>query len=281
MNWNVLNSYLIFAECSAIVALGFVLFAENPPEFVLIGKQKKPKTWTEVCLTVLKYLTLAPIIAPYLAFKQSRAMHQAEAEMAHWENVKRTHYELLLDPLSRSDFSDELWDYLEVQSSPLIARNYLCLGDFRTKAEPLPGQVRYFLSPGGTALVELGEVVGTRFCESGTFLEDGTVVISASVDPFDSIDELAECQYFVQCLPKLDFVDLLAQHDAFVAATRRRNSVGIRTLSMETWQDYARYSNLRFSQIKYEAGRADTPPPAHEFPRWAPPVTDDGTTVSV
>ena len=73
MNWNLLNSYLIFAECSAIVALGFVLFDEKPPKFVLIGKQEKPKTWTEVCLTVLKYLTLTPVIAQRV-FVNTRAL---------------------------------------------------------------------------------------------------------------------------------------------------------------------------------------------------------------
>ena len=81
MNWQLVISYLIFAECTAMVALTFMFF-DTPPEFAKIGNEQKPKSFVDGLILVLKYLLLAPIVAPYLIYKQQKAFEWAKSEMA-------------------------------------------------------------------------------------------------------------------------------------------------------------------------------------------------------
>lgn len=271
MNWQqILFDYLIFAECTAIVALGFVFFDKNPPEFAKIGNQQKPKSIVDGLWIVLKYLLLAPIVTPYLMYKQSCAMDWAKAEQEKWRKINRTFYGLSLDPLERKDIDEDLWAFLEDSTAILEGNGYRNLGDFRTKDEPIPGIARFFLSPDGTKLLSIGEVLETRYFEAESYLEDGSIVSTANADSVPLFDEIQQHNFFVQSLPDAGLSEILQRHDDFLAQKSTWNSCGVRRMAIEDWQDYARYSNRRMGQIKYEIGKADAAPEACEFPQWSP-----------
>ena len=146
MNWQqILFEYLIFAECTAIVALGFIFFDKNPPEFAKIGNQQKPRSFADGLQIVLKYLLLAPIVTPYLLYKQSLVMDWAKAEQEKWRKINRTFYEMSLEPQTRNDIDDDLWAFWQEPTVVLVGKGYQNLGDFRTKDEPIPGVARFLV----------------------------------------------------------------------------------------------------------------------------------------
>lgn len=272
MNWQqIVFEYLIFAECTAIVALGFIFFDKNPPEFAKIGNQQKPKSFADGLQIVLKYLLLAPIVTPYLLYKQSQAMDWAKAEQEKWHKINRTFYEMSLEPQTRNDIDDDLWAFWQEPTVVLVGKGYQNLGDFRTKDEPIPGVARFFLSPDGTELVSVGEVLETRYFEVESYLEDGSVVSTANAEPIPLFGEIQPHCYFVQSLPDAELDEVLDRHADFLTQKSAWNSAGVRRMATEHWQDYARYSNRRMGQIKYELGSADAPPEDCEFPRWSRP----------
>lgn len=130
---NLLIKYLIFSESIAVVALGFVLFDKNTPQFALLPGQTKPKNLTEVIVTILKYVLLAPVIAPYLALKESRAGTEAKAEMERRKKVRRSYHPLLLDPLTPREIPTNLWVHLEEQTAAICEFHFNALAIFARK----------------------------------------------------------------------------------------------------------------------------------------------------
>ena len=119
--------------------------------------------------------------------------------------------------------------------------------------------------------MSVGEVLETRYFEVESYLEDGSVVSTANAEPIPLFDEIQPHCYFVQSLPDAGLDEVLDRHADFLTQKSAWNSAGVRRMATEHWQDYARYSNRRMGQIKYELGSADAPPEACEFPRWSRP----------
>lgn len=222
--------------------------------------------WKSHCLVFLVLLIGSPIFLPLLISRMPGIWRECAEEAEYWQEIRSEFKPLSLEPLHSANVDNELREFFDRQSECLEALGYSHLGEVWIKdSEPQWSKGKFWLSPSQDHIAEIMQVFDTQSCEITSFLEDGSVVSTASCQSADFFRQMTPYGYFIHCHPGFDMDELVAAH-----LKRLEECVGcgnqLRRIEPDQWKDYLRYSSRRFAEVSYEIDGTTEVPDEIVFP---------------
>jgi len=264
MLWSSFLGYIILSEIVVVAAMVLGLTAKDCPPVEHFDRLDSRQKWIAMLVTGTLAILLAPVVAPLLIFCLIKVFQTADADSRYWNEVRSTHQELILELVHPSNISDELAAHFQLHSPSLDGLGYEPLGTYWLKHEPFNSKARFYRDPQGISIAEIGLTLDVCYCEIQSFLEDGSIISTASCDPFDAA-KFAKKGFHVQFCPNQEMIDLIEAHQTFVQRIANEEKSPVRLVMNDDWMEYCRYQGRRFSQIKYEIGEGKEPVDC-EFP---------------
>ena len=222
MIWYLIIGYVVLSQILVVGLWAYSFFGAACPQAEQLKQSDKGNQfWTTAILLLLGFL-LAPILAPVFLYFWYRCSQEVGEEIEYWNTVLKNHYELRLDPLHNDNIGDELRAYLDEHSAAPLAEDYQLIGDFWMKDEPFNSKARIFLHQHGETFVEIGNTLENDYCETLSFLDDGSVVSTANCGPLDIQVELAENGYHVECHPGMSLDEMINKHEELLASIQQQ-----------------------------------------------------------
>lgn len=257
MLWSLFVFYVVLSQIFVVGVLLYGLFSPGCDGIKHLNHLNPLHRWLSILITFIGGIVLAPAIAPFLVYLWNQLNKQVDAEFEYIESVQRSHQELMLEPLHRDNIDDELWNHFEEEALAIVDLGYSVIEDVWLKGEPQNSKARILLQRDGHTFVEIGRVFDICYTELVSFLDDGSVVSSATCDPIDIEKQLAKNGYYINACPELTGVELMQSHDQFLDRMAEGAGVEIRCVPESQWKAYFQYHNRRFSEIKHLIGKSD------------------------
>jgi len=110
------------------------------------------------------------------------------------------------------------------------------------------------------SLVEIDQVFDVQACEFSTFLDDGTVINTVNCESSPNFPKLQPHGFHVSCHPGLKMDQLISLHESEVAIVSEARKQQVRSISIENWKGYVRYTSRRFAEIMNKIdGKTEVP----------------------
>ena len=259
MIWYVLIGYVIISQIIVIGLFCSTLFSRDSGTREQLAHLSPKSRMLSIGVAFFLGIALAPLVTPFLFYLYKQCSRTMNSENEYWESIQTTHHELTLVPLHESNLDEELLNHFETETPDVEAAGFNSMGEYWLKPEPFNSKARIFLQDDGHTMVEVGRVLEIEYIELLSFLDDGSVVSSATCEPIDIQKPLSKNGYHIQCCSELTTTELLESHEQFLNQTSDTKQIDIRCVPESQWSEYFQYHNRRFSQIKYLIGKANSP----------------------
>ncbi len=266
MVWNIFLTYIVVSEILFFAWIFYsVKFCGGCGITFDRGATSSQKA-SFVGLVGLLMLITAPFGLPILLVSVTRNYLAARRG---FQKLSRLYKEIFLEPLHEANIPVELKDYLDEQTPAAIAMEFENLGDYWLKDEPVNSKARIFLHSSGRVFAEAGITFETLYCETISFLEDGTMVTSAICEPIAKFAQFEQHGVFVNCVPEVGMLELIESHFEYLESTSKRMGQSVREISKSNWKEFYQYQNHKFGTARFELGELAEPPDQCEFPQPA------------
>ena len=269
MFWTLLIGYVIFAQVAVIGVTLLGMFAQCDGNASIIQQLNPIQRLNAVAAAILTGIFLGPFLFPFYVSLYQEFWTGVKQDDAYWNGIHNQQVRASLAPLHHANIDDDLQEHFDTQSEAPLALGFTHLDDIWLKPqEPYCSKARVTLHPEGKTIAEIGRTIGINYCELISYLEDGTVVMTAAADniPFFEKISTPKHRYFIRCLPGQEMDELLAEHDAFLDQIAAETDTPVRTIDHAAWKAYFQYHSDRFAQLKHEVDGADPIDFEVEFP---------------
>lgn len=264
MIWQILLSYLVLSEVVFFYWIwSSVNFCDEIGTRVDVTTMSAWQKFRMYSVINLLMLVAAPFALPVMAFFLAKWYREATKEH---EALFRLYKEMNLEPLHPSNMPKELGAYIEEHSPAAIAMNFEELGDYWLKDEPYNSKARIFMSQDKTTFCEIGVTFDILYCETISFLEDGSLLSTANCEPFGKPAPREKLGWYINAIDEADMLQVLEAHAEYVDSVMARTNKSVRTMSKSIWKDYYHYHNHKYGQVRFGLGETDAPPEKCVFP---------------
>jgi hypothetical protein len=254
--------------CFLFLIASMALCHEHDARWELLKAVARKKLWlVVVCVSIslLFIAAIAPVATPYWLVQ---CHLQARRERAYWTSLLRTHREFIFDPIHPVNLPDQTRDYFDSGGEALRGLGFAPLGSYRMKEVPANYFGRCFLSGDGTVVCALIDIFGEQDYGFSTMFEDGRMLETSSSECTEGTQWLlANERYRAVYVTNEPIEAGWRKHQEAVAAAVDREGVRPLAVERDAVLDFIQYEGRLFSQILFERGELDEPPPEPEMPR--------------
>jgi hypothetical protein len=227
--------------------------------------QKKP--WLVlacISISLLFIFAIAPVATPYWII---RCHLQSRRERSYMNFLTRTHREFIFEPVHPVNLPRGTRTYFESGSAELLEAGFTKLGDYRMKEHPANYFGRCFLSEDGVVVCTLIDIFDEQNFGYSTLFSDGRMLETSSTQCSESMEWTRDNdRYAAVYATGRSIEEGWRMHKEAVAALCVREGVRPLAIEPEAVCDFIRYEGRLFSQILFEQGELDEPPPEPELP---------------
>jgi len=199
---------------------------------------------------------------------------QRRASQKFWRKLRRTHREVLLEPMHPANFPDAAQTHIERCSPVLLRLGFVPAGTYLLKPEPFPIYSQCLLSREGETSADvslIGELPTVSFVsilKNGHVLETGCCTATLPAKHLTAINRSG--RFTVQMLTPQDDEDHLVQayhrHLALLAELEQRFAFGTLHLTLDQVPAIKRYENAVYGEVLFALGKKDNRPQPSQCP---------------
>lgn len=268
-----LYSILGYWALSAVSAVGVMLVQR--PEYAQDERWKRlcslPSPRREIALafgTVVLVL-IAPLIVPrcllggYLECRRERAFYT---------NLLRTHRDNVYEAIHPVNLPSIARRHFEALTPQMLALGFRELGTYILKPEPVRSFGSCFHSPDGRTVGALGQTCDSTYFSFTTLFANGMALETGSIEATPALARINDSKWFrVVFCPETSVSDAYDRHQQELAAIESSLDTTALALRPQQFREVLTYEGRLLSQVHYEMGEKDDPPPTPVLPRVSEP----------
>jgi hypothetical protein len=251
------------------------LFLDCPDESVkrkreLLRSFPSPRREMALVISFLFLVIIAPVLTPWMVIGCYLSYRREVALMA-W--LKRNHRENVYEEIHPVKLPRIARQYFEQLAPEMLELSFREMGRYLLKPDPAPSYGFCFESADGRTVGVLGQMFDATYFSFSTLLANGLSLETSSVEETPELARVNESKTFrVVFSPGTSIADAYVRHVEEIAALEVEFGAHALVLGPDQFRDVLTYEGRVFSQLMFEMGKHDAPPPTPLLPSPFPAV---------